>query len=277
MISNQNKQILNYGIYQIIGWLFFMILVSVSTFFHFLLNHRLGVIEDWLFEFGWQLIIFSKLISFIFLYSFFKIKFDVGNPMETIFFQGNKKIKNALIKSIFFILVSATVFGSFHVNFNFNFLKTLASYISSTLFFGLDIVFIMLLQKVWKVDEEKNSNLIWIFSGIFVILSHLFYFKDSPYSLLFLIHIFLVLKFTFDKYLSWSNPMLYVLLIVGASVSLIGLDPVWTHHFTIINSSFGNDAIFLYAIIFVNLIYLILNKNNEKIFLGGFKRGTNSN
>ena len=101
-----------------------MIILSLSTFFHFLLDHRLGVIDDWLFEYAWQLITVSKFLGFVTLASFYVIKFDTGNPLVSLFYDGNKKIDEKVIKLILFIISSIIFFGSFTSNPSFKNVST---------------------------------------------------------------------------------------------------------------------------------------------------------
>lgn len=264
--SNSHKQILNFCSYQLLCWLLYLIILSLGTFFHFLLDHRLGVIEDWLFEFGWQLISVSKLLGFLAISSFYMIKFDVGNPLVKIFYEGNRSLDVRLIKIFLFIFISLVLFGGFEKGVTFNIYKVLASYTSSVSFYFFDVIVIILGQKVWPLSLKKQSSLLWPISLIFIGSSLLIFLKEQENSFLFTLHIILLFKFLLGESEGWTNPLAYLLLIVGPITSFLGIDPVWGNDFSLVQTYLGRDNIYLFTIIIISFFFIkIHNKENKNI------------
>ena len=57
-------------------WIIQLCLISLAAFFHFLLDHDLGTIENWVFDLGWQIVIFCKVSAFFIIRSFLNITKD---------------------------------------------------------------------------------------------------------------------------------------------------------------------------------------------------------
>ena len=265
MSRNLSKQIVSFLTYQIVGWVFYLVILSISTFFHFLLEHRLGVIEDWLFEFGWQLIILAKVLSFVTLISFYTIKFDVGNPLVQFFYEGDRPILTKVLKLVFFLLTTVILFGSFELSGKENLLKILASYTSTVIFFSLDLLFLIITHLVWKIDEDEKFLSILIQSTIFVVASAISFFENNSETYIFLAHFFILMQISIGQLrTSWTNPLLYLMLIVAPITSVIGVDPVWKGNFSLFQPYFGQNYIYLYTILVIGFSYVSLERRLRK-------------
>ena len=55
--------LIRYGLYHLAHCFIHLIFVSIIMFFHFLLNHGLAVIEVWLAQSAWRILILSKLTA----------------------------------------------------------------------------------------------------------------------------------------------------------------------------------------------------------------------
>lgn len=63
-----------YGAYQLMYVAGVLILSSIGAFFHFLLNHEIGIVESWLHNNKWEILIISKLLSFFLLHRWFSMR-----------------------------------------------------------------------------------------------------------------------------------------------------------------------------------------------------------
>jgi len=67
-------QIKFYALFYFILWSLHLILISLISFFHLLLNHNIRTIGDWIGDRGWELIIFSKLLIFYISVQFIRLR-----------------------------------------------------------------------------------------------------------------------------------------------------------------------------------------------------------
>ena len=74
-----SRHIFFYGVYNTLLIIGHLLLVSIITFVHFLLDHRLGVIEDWIRDNAWEIVICSKILALFSTYLFLAVKSDSRN------------------------------------------------------------------------------------------------------------------------------------------------------------------------------------------------------
>ena len=72
--SNLGKQILFYCFFYGVLWGVHLILISLVSFFHLLLEHNIRTIGDWIGDRGWGLIILSKMSVFYLAMLFVNLK-----------------------------------------------------------------------------------------------------------------------------------------------------------------------------------------------------------
>ncbi len=68
------KNIRYYGSFQVMYVFTAVILTSLGTFFHFLLDHEISIIEAWIHNNHWEILILSKLFSLFILNRWFKMR-----------------------------------------------------------------------------------------------------------------------------------------------------------------------------------------------------------
>lgn len=64
--------------YIVVFLLIYLFTVSIVIFFHFLLDHSLGIIEGWIFYRGWRIIIFSKIVTFYIVTVFLTVNTNIN-------------------------------------------------------------------------------------------------------------------------------------------------------------------------------------------------------
>jgi uncharacterized membrane protein len=69
-------------------WGVHIIELSLVSFFHFLLDHRLAVIEGWVFDKAWEMILIAKVLPILFLLKFVYLKSQSRHPLRDQFFSG---------------------------------------------------------------------------------------------------------------------------------------------------------------------------------------------
>ena len=74
MTRNWQIRLSSYACYQIIFILSVVLLSSLSAFIHFLLEHEISIIESWLQNYGWEIVIMAKSMSLAAMYYWSKVK-----------------------------------------------------------------------------------------------------------------------------------------------------------------------------------------------------------
>ena len=57
------KNVKYYAVFQLIFVVLVVILSSIGAFFHFLLDHEISIVESWLHNNHWEILIVSKIFS----------------------------------------------------------------------------------------------------------------------------------------------------------------------------------------------------------------------
>ncbi len=73
----------------VLMWFFHLILVSVVSFVHFQLDHSLGIIENWIFDQGWEIVTIAKLLATFVIFKFIIIRTDTRKPLHDLIIAGN--------------------------------------------------------------------------------------------------------------------------------------------------------------------------------------------
>lgn len=235
-LKSDTKQLFfYYGVYCFLFILVHLLFVSVFSFFHFLLDHEMGTIENWISRNTWEIVALSKLIS---LYSVVKL--------TQLNYYGAKKFKEYFsfmkfyptVKSFAFVLFILIIFYSLIVQFgggikSNQFLDDLflSSFLGSLLFYALDMICIFYLKSYFDFKDQFDVR--W---GILLLVMFLFSSKIIlPYLSKYLI--FLIVHFLSLYYLglkkNLGDMVVYLILIVAPMSSLFGMDLVWDNSFAI--------------------------------------------
>ena len=68
------KNIKYYFAFQLIFVSLVVVLSSIGVFFHFLLDHEISIVESWLHNNQWEILISSKLVSLFLLNRWFEVR-----------------------------------------------------------------------------------------------------------------------------------------------------------------------------------------------------------
>ena len=225
---NLRKVILYYTLFNISFLLIQLALNSTFTFFHFLLEHDLITIENWLNRNTWEILTLSKLSSLFFTLKILQL--NLYNDLSLFqFIRGLKLTPTKKIWStVFFILVFfyalIVQFGGELTKNQFKEELVYSSFFGSIVFYISDIFILIFFDKVY--DFFKYSYKVLIIPFIFFIIS-------SKVSLPYLnkFHIFLFIHFLtmlyFAKKHNFGDIIVYCFMIIGPLSTLYGLDIVW--------------------------------------------------
>ncbi len=256
--GNLFKNIRYYATYQLLYVALVVILSSIGAFFHFLLNHEISIVESWLHNNSWEILITSKLISLFLLNRWFSMRlYELKSVRELVRELVSWPRAEAVVVPVFMILGYLSIAKVSMVPQNLGYwYYHIASFVGLFLFFGVEFVVIAYLDDVLNQKEKPNVILMGLaFTAIFAAA----YRMSVPdyYGLL----PFVILCFSSLLYLSgrsfksWSNVVCFLLLFVAPMGAVFGLDPVWGNDFSPARVVTKLGAPFLAAIWMISFSY----------------------
>ncbi|TDJ06851.1 MAG: hypothetical protein E2O68_04305 [Deltaproteobacteria bacterium] len=223
-----------YVFYNLVTLVSITIIVSLITFFHFLLDHSIEAIESWISDNGWGLITASKLIAL-----FIVMKFHVLNKNDKPTFKKltldhfifpKKEFYPILLAFIglFFVLESVNfVVGEFELD------NVIKSFFYAFLFYFSDLFLLAQISSNGKTSRLKN----FLYPLIFVIIAKtsflLITVSDEKGQLTLLITYLNMVLLMFISGLNRENkfsllaPLIFLIFYICPIISIFGLDPVW--------------------------------------------------
>jgi len=218
-----------YGIAQIFMWFFHLILISIVSFIHFQLDHSLSIIENWIFDQGWEIVTVAKLLATYTIFKFIIIRTDTRKPIHDLVVRGNLKINKTVLiisaYSLFYLMTFGRPVQDDKVSIEV--LKMVTSYLGIIIFFMCDILILNLVDILYPLNKKYKRVKVLVFP----LLTHLFVYWSVPYArnINFQIYfIFLMLiYFSHFKKLNWTYPLLLLVTVIAPLTSVMGLDFIW--------------------------------------------------
>jgi hypothetical protein len=238
----------------------------VIAFFHFRLDHKLIVIENWILDLAWPVNLFSKSVAFILFFKFF-YEGRVRNVFDIIFTKKNlipsfHAFALTMMNLVFFIIFIRPFYAD-NVLFTLDRLFFHSASIYITLV--IDFVIIMILENELK---ETNHTIPKIFySSVVVFLYFMACFpmvKTVPLSFLFMLCLSFSYFFLFRRSVAVSS--LFIAVVLIPLYCLIGFDPVWGSKFSLFKSSIYsiNLQSFCLMAAFLGYFYVIFKKRSSE-------------
>lgn len=252
------KNIKYYGSFQLLYVALSVILSSIGAFFHFLLNHEISIVESWLHNNSWEILLTSKLISLFLLNRWFSMRlYQLKSIKELVRELVSWPTAEAVVVPVFMLLGYLSIAKVTLVPQNFGYwYYHFASFVGLFLYFGIEFIVIAYLDDVLNQKEEPNRFLLGI---AFTVLFGCAYRMSVPdyYGLLpFVILSFSSLLFLSGKsFKSWSNVVCFLLLFVAPMGAIFGLDPVWGNDFSPAHVETKLNITFLAAIWLISFSY----------------------
>lgn len=252
MLNNIKLKLENYlsiMVYYFIAWLTHLVIVSIVSFFHFRLDHRLIVVENWLFDFAWTIGLLSKLFSFIIYFKYFS---DVKNLNAEIFDSSRWSGFNpaVVVYSLMNVIVLSVVSQlKFFDNVLFSYEGTLLNYITVFLFYFIDIFVFSLLK---KNDNYKKWDIVYSAIIVFIFNIALYpYLGVSSLKLFSVILLFFTYFYNFNT--SYLNTSLFLLIVLCPLFAIFGADPFWGNKYSAFLSN--SDSTLYYIILAIVMLF----------------------
>lgn len=212
-----------------------VVLSSVGAFFHFLLGHGINLVEGWLHESGWELVLASKAFALWATHRLLSIRLyrprSIMNYLKEEFRWPGQKV---LVISVFLISVLLMLGGPRGLTQNQAYwFSHLTAYLAIIAWFLADVVMASLLHDLFPVLSRAGKA--WRL-GFYVFCFFVFFRLAVPdyYGTAFLIHLqfFTVLFLAGATFRSWGESAAYLVLVAAPASALLGLDPLWGTEFS---------------------------------------------
>ncbi len=257
--SPLGKQILAYSLFYAFLWSFHLALISITSYFHLLLDHNIRVIGDWITDRGWTLIIISKVVVFYLVSLFYKLKTQKVSIIEAYLRNSVQSPRLEFIVVLIFMTLAVLSIGGVQVN------KTMIievprlffSTIGTLVFYGIDFFLVVTLSAFYPLyDESMRLVRSFIFAGLFYLYSSFTFIYEQNISIHLFLLFFLLIYLSEWRRNNWSLPMLFLLFFIYPFYTIFGQDPVWGEVYSpfILNKKISNVSIFI--ICFMSVAYL---------------------
>lgn len=229
------KNVRYYGVYQLIYIVVSVLLSSVGAFFHFLLDHEISIVESWLHNNHWELLIVAKLVSLFLINRWFTIRlYEVKTIKELLKELVKWPDKKAVVISVFMLLAYISLGNVTYTGQNLGYWYFhLVSYVGIFLYFGIEFIVIAYLDNV--LNEEWTTSRFWL-SILYILIFILSYKISVPdyYGLLtYVLLCYMTLILLSGKsFRNWSNVLVFLVLFVAPMGAIFGMDPIWGNDFS---------------------------------------------
>jgi len=252
------KNLKYYAVFQLIFVVIVVILSSIGAFFHFLLDHEISIVESWLHNNQWEILIVSKLFSLYLINYWFKVRlYQLKSFRELVSELVGWPDSKAIVVAIFTVTSYIAVGNVAYVGQNVGYwYYQVASFMGLFIFFGIEFIVIAYLedilnQKVHPPRLYMGACYTIIFAGA-LRMSVPDYYSLMPYMVLCYSSLIYLSGKSFK---SWSNVVCFLILFVAPMGSLFGLDPVWGDDFSPFRIDKKLNFAFLAAIWVISFSY----------------------
>ena len=259
---NVKRVILYYLLYCILFIILDLIFVSVFTFFHFLLEHDMNTIENWLNRNTWEILSLSKIISLLTTAKITKLNF-VEDIRYRDFLTKTKFIPTLRIWGvIFFILIIfyafITLFDGGLIENQFKKELFYSSFLGSFCFYTSDFLMIYLLAKVYPIKIKERSIIMYICLLFFILASKVALPYLNKYYVFLMVHFMTMYILSHKDHL--PDIIVYGLFVIAPLSSLYGFDIVWDNAYSLFSYQKPIPAIGIFAIWGVAISYYHLSR-----------------
>jgi hypothetical protein len=266
--SNFVKNIKYYLSYQILDVGIVIILSSIGAFFHFLLNHEISIVESWLHNNHWEILIVAKLISLFLLNRWFSVRlYQLKTIRELVSELIQWPEPKAIVISFFMLVSYLSLGGVVYTGQNFGYwYNHFASFLGLFLYFGVEFIVIAYLDDVLNKKSDPDSAWLRVIYTIFFTVAYRLSVPDYYQLLPYMVFCFATLMYLSGKsFKSWSNVVCFLLVFVAPMGALFGMDPVWGDDFSPFRIKTPLTLTFLAVIWMVSFCYY---KYRDQIILG---------
>jgi len=268
--SNMGRQVLAYFVFYFFLWGFHLILISLVSFFHLLLDHNIRTIGDWIGDRGWTLIIISKLVVFYLTMLFVNLKTKKLFSIKSYFRNSIQTPRIEVFVTILFLLIG--LIGMGEIGFNSTMIveidRIFLSIVGTFVFFAVDYVLLVILDVFYPIHEEylRYKRLIILPLLFYIFSAATFVYEQTITPKLFMM--FLLLLYSGEwRRKNWTLPALFLCAFIIPSFSLLGLDPVWGEAYSPLVASRKISTFSIFVLIGFSIGYLLYNLKKKPEYI----------
>jgi hypothetical protein len=228
--SNLGKQIIIYFFFYVCLWGFHLILISLISFFHLLLEHNIRIIGDWISDRGWTLIIISKAVVFYLTMLFVNLKTKKISSLKSYFRNSIQTPRLEVFVTIVFLLLGLLGLGEMILNRTMiiEVDRLIFSIVGTFVFFAVDYVLLVILDVFYPVREENlRTKRIFLFPLLFYFFTSATFVYEQTITMK-LYAFFVLLMYSGEwRRKNWTLPALFLVTFIIPTYTFLGFDPVW--------------------------------------------------
>ncbi len=272
MMKNWQIRLSSYVCYQIVFILSVVLLSSLGAFIHFLLEHEISIIESWLQNYGWEIVIIAKSMALTAMYYWSKVKSRHWPSLKSIKSILTEWVQYKSMVLTVFSLLGIIALGELTLNpiYTSYLWGHIISFVGVMFFYGTDIFYWLYCndqfpsskRRVW----EKLSFL--CISLVAFRVSVPDYFKLWPIVLFVYFNLLLI---THSQLKRFSSAFWFLILFVGPMNTFMGVDLVWGSDFSPFELKQSSLVTFLVVCGMLSLVYYKFRDSLE-FFIKRFKR-----
>lgn len=269
--SPLGAQIKYYALFYFVLWSVHLILISLISYFHLLLNHSIRTIGDWIGDRGWTLIIISKVFIFYFALQFVRLKSKKINLVRSYFRNSMQAPRKEILVALFFLLIGLMGLGNIGVNQTliFELDRMILSIVGTFIFFSVDYVLLIVLEIFFPLENElERKRKLFIFPLLFYFFTYGTFIYEQTVTFRLYAFFFLLLYVGEWRRRNWTMPLLFLVAFLVPSYALFGLDPVWSASYTFFKMSriVSSFSLFVLIAFAVGYLYRIQKSYPEHIY-----------
>jgi len=269
--SPLGSQLKYYSLFYLILWSMHLILISLISYFHFLLNHNIRTIGDWIGDRGWELIILSKILIFYFALQFIRLKLNKVKFINSYFQNSFQLPRKEIVASLLFLLIALMGLGGVKVNQSFiaEFGRVILSIVGTFVFFSVDYALLIVLEIFFPIQNQgQRSQKLLIFPFLFYCFTYSTFIYEQTVNFNLYAFFFLLMYVGEWKRRNWNIPLIFLVLFLIPVYSFFGFDPVWSDNYSIFTMERAVDSFSFFILIAFVIGYLHLSniRNPEYIY-----------
>lgn len=269
--SPLGSQIKYYSLFYFVLWVLHLILISLISYFHLLLNHNIRTIGDWIGDRGWTLIIISKLLIFYLSLQFIRLKSKKISHLKSYFRNSLQVPRKEIFVALIFLLLGLSGLGKLDVNPSliFEFSRIIYSVVGTFIFFSVDYALLIVLEIFFPLEDVKEKNQkLFLFPLLFYYFSYATFIYEQAVSFKLYAFFFLLLYVGEWRRRNWTIPLLFLIAFLVPAYALFGLDPVWGSSYTIFSAgrAISSASVFILIGFAVGYLRHVQKNNPEHIY-----------
>jgi hypothetical protein len=257
--SPLGSQVKYYALFYFVLWSVHLVIISLISYFHLLLNHNIRTIGDWIGDRGWFLIILSKVLIFYFALQFIRLKSRKLNLIRAYFKNSIQWPRKEILVALIFLLIGLMGIGKASINNTliFELPRMLLSVIGTFIFFAVDYALIVVLEIFFPLATHKEARRkLFLFPLLFYYFTYATFIYEQNVSFKLYAYFLLLLYCGEWRRRNWTLPMLFLIAFIIPSYSFLGLDPVWSSNYSFFAMEKNISSFTLFILIAFPLIYL---------------------